>query len=419
MPEQVTAVQFETPVTLTHSEALAPNVPFAPESLGRIMISGMVEKNTEPQPEPQSEPLQRINRAHGRSFEVAKLAFADEHGNRYSTLSLKGAGPYSLKKHSAFSADEIGYTPEGFASNAAVQRITKVSTVFRRLGVDTEYPVAVGRPDTFPIPTENGVRHMTQAEIYDHIEPGTVVPEGHELSVYVRASRTPIRLNDFSESSKTPRSPEYMSQLLEGLARDLRATAKTAQERDAVFDPKNPEQVKEYFMTTLPRILGTNIAKVHAEGLVHNSLTDGNVTASGGIVDLDSVTGTPLGFGDKQVLPIDMLGDLYLLIGGLSSEHTQLDEHQQIIKNDHLRDAQEIMLSLSIAGLLGNSEDALSKRIDSGKAYAETFRSNLLQAYTEAGEQSQFCKTVMKLYEQGNSAYAQGLLQQVSQTIYG
>lgn len=44
MPEQLTAVQFETPVSLTHSEALAPNVPFAPESLGKIMISGMLEK---------------------------------------------------------------------------------------------------------------------------------------------------------------------------------------------------------------------------------------------------------------------------------------------------------------------------------------------------------------------------------------
>lgn len=73
------------------------------------------------------------------------------------------------------------------------------------------------------------------------------------------------------------------------------------------------EDISYYFGELLPRLQARNLARLHDMGLVHKFPVPGNVTALGGIVDLDSVHGEPLGIGDAAITFDDIRRDVAMV----------------------------------------------------------------------------------------------------------
>ncbi len=413
MPETLTAVPFyETPEI---SRAVSPDVA---RHLGTLMVTAHFNTDSEA-PNQTGIFLTRPSESHGRSVDVSGSATAsltEIVGN--GTFSLKGAGPYELSAHKALSADRIGWTPTGFMSGEAIERISGVSDFMKRIGVQAEQFLGTAKPNTFPIINKNGeelqVRHMSMNEIYEDIQPGTDIPDGHELIVYARKMITSIRPTDLGNAS-----PKEVKVLIGRLAEDL---SRNSDDIEMRFNPNDPESITDYFVRQLPRKLGKSLAKIHDEACAHNSLTPGNITAAGEIVDLDSVTGEPLGFGDKKVLPVDMLGDFYLLIGGLSPDITPIDSHQQFIgKNGAQLQAYITRMSLRGAfdSIESDSPDIVNQRLNAGYKLSAEMVENFLDSYEEAGVEGSLSRTTIKLYREGRKQFEAARAAELSGRVYG
>lgn len=253
---------------------------FSPLKPGHIPELAMVVKSHRWAP---NSPLRRISTNHGRSYELQTgerepgILFADKYGNVYASINLKGnnlAEPWLELSHSLPGNIRV----QGLQQDDAIGRVIAASRLLRANKVDTEWILKAIVPQELPL---NG-RTVTIPEFKDKIGSWDAPNARHAFKktrpvITVRAMKTSIRLEDLYNNDT------YVRKALRTV-NTLRA-----------LKGESGISVNDYLANYLPQNLGRNLGTLHRLGLFHNYLTSHNITATGGIVDLDSIHGLPLG----------------------------------------------------------------------------------------------------------------------------
>lgn len=267
---------------------------FSPLKPGHIPELTVVVKSHRWAP---NSPLRRISSNHGRSYELQTserepgILFADKYGNVYTSINLKGnnlARPW-LELNSSLPGN---IKVQGLQQDDAIGRVIRASRLLRASHVDTEWILKAIVPQELPL---NG-RTVTIPEFKDKVGSWDEMPKVRQAFkktrpvITVRAMTTGIRVEDLCDGDA------YVGKALQTVntIRALRGETSMG--------------VDDYLANYLPQNLGRNLGTLHRLGLFHNYLTTHNITATGGIVDLDSVQGWPL--GDAKTTQRNMESDV-------------------------------------------------------------------------------------------------------------
>lgn len=120
------------------------------------------------------------------------------------------------------------------------------------------------------------------------------------------------------------------------------------------LDIDSAEDVRLYFTKIFPSLCAKNLAKMHDLGMWHGFSVLGNMTALGSVIDLDSVKGEPLGFGDGDITIERQMNDLqqYTRDGGY------LDILYRYLSYMEVQDDTEADLHMLYAASVANFRDA-------------------------------------------------------------
>lgn len=275
--------------------------------------------------------------AHGRSFELgSKLQplgiWADSQGNRYSSLSFKGAVARDIKVE-ACEVSPSGFRVNGLQDDEALVRTLGASRILREAGIRTEWIVGVLEPKAFPLDMEHvGIASLKKALVEGALADRRLQPRISEVAEFVGKSAffVTVRATDIGERlwdfGREGRSIFGQRVSLETLNRMVTKTfrvynAERASQPDFIpLDPESAVDVEHYFTQILPKTIGRQYGKLHELGLAHKYPHFGNITLLGGIVDLDSVHGEKLGLGDAVVESQDLLHDIRRIASELDIE---------------------------------------------------------------------------------------------------
>jgi len=302
--------------------------------------------------------LKSPGRHHGRSYEVVAdtpALWQDRYGNQFSTLISKGnnfSRPDVIKSLTAPS----GYIPYGLQEGDAILRVLRASRLMREARVDTEWIVRVTEPKVLyfegePLdPAEykkelyfkligrksiNGDGTLdAEPNRYSDKELGTISKELNRMDFFITLRGLSIneRILDVLTGWTAlnlvviEKVFDTYNRLAEARAEDIEALGLPKKlwlgtkplsefaDLEEVFDPNEVmirnSNIDSYFTFVLPSLVGMNMARMHNKDLVHRFPTLTNLTSLGGIVDLDSVRGTPLDLGDDPITNIDMAEDI-------------------------------------------------------------------------------------------------------------
>lgn len=313
-------------------------------------------------------PLIQTSVTHCRSYEVgigkhndsgfiATGYWADNYHNQYSVLTTKGNN-FTRQEIFQSATAPSGYIPYGLMEGDALLRVLKASRLMREAGIDTEWIVRVLEPKELLFESERVdpvtfkkkllQKIIAQASEEDETlasedEAAKVASAIKDMSFFVtlRAMSTSIRPGDFLQDNERDAAMAKVQRIFT-LLNDMFI----AEDEDSdweTFDPDNQEHIDTYWTVTLPSLLGLSLGKLHNLGLAHHFPVSGNVNTLGGLVDLDSVHGQPLGLGDEPITIGDFSRDINLLL--VDSEYDGMD-----VVIDHLEDI----------GLLTPNEDNLT-----------------------------------------------------------
>ena len=255
---------------------------------------------------------------------IATALWADSHGNYFTSLNTKGN---NFTKPGVFRSATApsGYIPFGVQEDDSLARVVKASRLMREAGVDTEWPVRVIQPQQMLF----GEELVSQPEFTRRIAAQIMEKGEANISeaalaaaaikhmnyfVTVRAMMIDERPLDF-RNDNTPEAMEARLERIFAVHNFLVCNAKNYGETRQL-DAQRTEDVDYYWGKLLPRRIGTNLAKLHDAGMVHTFPYLGNIHALGGLVDLDSVKGEPLGLRpelDRAVTIDDRTKDLFLM----------------------------------------------------------------------------------------------------------
>jgi len=277
--------------------------------------------------------LTRVSRGHARSFEIASqlngtkiedILWEDEYGNYFLGISTKGN---DLRSPFPFKHD---VTPSGFAYHGlqdsdSIVRVLRASRELRKRNVDTEVITKLIEPTSLPIGDtilpisdfKNAQRLIVwEANLPDDSsddkESSNVTRDDlPNLSMHLdrtvffiteRAALVNERLRDFEQAE----TKEEFVKMLRKVFKAINAVEERWAQRDPEFiawtyDAESPDSISEYFKFYLPYWIASNLAELHNAGLLHKYLHLGNVLATGGVCDLDSVVGETLGLGDDEI----------------------------------------------------------------------------------------------------------------------
>lgn len=272
--------------------------------------------------DPSTVTLRQPSNAHQRSFELHGDAFSepwcDEHGNRYGAFTLKGnnfSNPGVMRHPTA--VDE--YIAWGLQESKIIERVLKASEVLRKRNVSTEYIVGLAEPQTYPY--ANLGFQTTAYDLLPLAEYRRRIVERHwkslpkdqqsfdtlvdmqskfnDMTFYIsmRATDSAYRFDDLTGGNKKRRQEVYDEINKYWLLPD-----------EEPLSANNREDWARYTQKYLARPFGENLARLHVD-LAHDFLHGLNITALGGIVDLDSVHGESLGFGDEPIDNVDRAKD--------------------------------------------------------------------------------------------------------------
>jgi hypothetical protein len=322
-----------------------PGLPLTPELLNSLLsnIPAVLADPAQEQPSlpyndttPDIDPesliftLKQPSSSHKRSFELtshgARNPWSDEYGNQYGAMTIKGNNFSNPGIHEHPTASE-GYIAWGLQESAIIERVLRASDIMRQRGISTEYIVGLSEPQSYPWPT---------------IEPGVDATENIPLREYKRR----LIDNYWKALPDNERSAEDLADLYEKFEtmtfyNSVRATDTayrlsdlmfSADVRQEVFELINKEYLpdhsapldpttkdgqirylNEYFVPSVAR----NLARLHP-GLAHGFANSLNLTALGGIVDLDSVHGEPIGLGDEPATPFEQAMDVIGVLEAIS-----------------------------------------------------------------------------------------------------
>ncbi len=284
---------------------------------------------------PDGTKLRHISPAHGRSFELltgrdnTTILFADKFGNIFTSITIKGNALRSPGVGISESQPS-GYYFSGLQDGTAIGRITKASQILRANGVDTEIILKIMEPKKLP----------SFADVTDNMESikdfKELMPGFYDLSktdqaqvlitpliITVRGMSCPERLEDMKQA-------HYLNchRKISAVFKRINLVEKTRGSQTPQLDPDKENDIDFYLEEYLPQRIGANLGLMHSAGLTHHYLTTHNINAMGGIVDLDSVTGKPL--GDKKTTTADFKDDLSRVCESLCRSDTT-DRNKAII----------------------------------------------------------------------------------------
>jgi tRNA A-37 threonylcarbamoyl transferase component Bud32 len=270
--------------------------------------------------------LSQPSEMHKRSFVVDHPDFQqtwqDEYGNRYSAISTKGNNFSQPGLHEHPTAAE-GVIPFGLQESSIIERVLKASQFIRSKGISTEYIFGVTEPKEFPWPGKvdqdeksevlslDEYKRRIVMDYWTKLKPeyktiealGELHKQFEDMTFFVtfRATDSPYRMSDLADDDNRQSVYEYTNEHL-------------LEEGMNPFDTGNYLDDERFDIAIFAPRLGVNFARLHHAGLAHKFPHMGNITALGGIVDLDSVHGEPLGLGNDKIEPEDMAYDINYLV---------------------------------------------------------------------------------------------------------
>lgn len=287
--------------------------------------------------------LSQPSEMHKRSFVVDHPDFQqtwqDEFGNQYSAISTKGNNFSQPGLHEHPTAAE-GVIPFGLQESSIIERVLKASQFLRSKGISTEYIFGVTEPKEFPWPGDTDQDEKSEIlsleeykrrivmDYWTKLEPekktiealGELHRQFEEMTFFVtfRATDSPYRLSDMRNEEVRRAVFEYANEKIIGTD-------------NTPYDPDDPYEVVRYNDEIVAPRLGKNMARLHFAGLAHKFPHTGNITALGGIVDLDSVYGEPLGLGNDKIDFNNMAYDMDFFISSSCSAFMPRSEKTRVI----------------------------------------------------------------------------------------
>jgi hypothetical protein len=250
--------------------------------------------------------LNRPSVLHGRAwYEASTSDFEDEYGNPYTRIGYKGNDcTRNVIQPSPTAAH--GWIPNGKLDDGSAARVMGASDLLRSHHIDTEWVRGFAKPEHVLVNGKQvtfdeyaAIVAMSTRERYLR-RPGLdkMVFDPSELIVMERAMLTPHRVNDFLADQNARNMLARIDEITRVYNRLIgpRGDPKLPPE----LDSQNPDDIRRYFEFVLPTLMGRNIAKLHDIDGFHKYLYPGNLSALGGIVDLDSMRAPQLGFGDHR-----------------------------------------------------------------------------------------------------------------------
>ncbi len=282
--------------------------------------------------EPNNIPLDLISSHHGRSYEVGNAKkitalWQDRHGNQYTSLSYKGNN-FTEQDIIPSATAPSRFIPWGLQEDDALLRVVKSSRLLRENDIPTEWIVGVTEPPVIAY----GAEPVTQAEYKKRLvaealgkwpvaEAAKIAKAITPMTFFVTARC--MEINDRPMDFLDDQTPEQIQQRLQKVFSVYNVTHRSdTDSRELSTD--SPEDCRYYFINLLPKLQAQNLARLHNLELVHKFPTPGNVTALGGVIDLDSIHGEPLGFGDKPITFRDIRRDIRVAFDG---DRTEILQH--------------------------------------------------------------------------------------------
>jgi hypothetical protein len=301
------------------------------------------DANTEIFGLPANVELSQVSPSHKRSFDVTSEQFAlpwqDEYDNRYASFSLKGnnfSNP-GILQHPTASEGFIAY---GLQESSIIERVLKTSELLRSHNISTEYIVGVSELKTYPWPIIDGQTDASETislkeykrRVIDNywnalsdgertIETfGELHAKFKDMTFYVslRATDSPHRLGDIRIAANREKLFSHINTHLLTYGEEP-------------LDPTSYDDRLRYLRDHFSPAIGVNIARLHNAKLGHKFTHSLNLTALGGIVDLDSVYGEPLGFDDEPLTPHGRCVD----ITGVLESLEEVVGQRSLISPDH------------------------------------------------------------------------------------
>ena len=275
--------------------------------------------------------LQQPSPDHRRSFEIIPTepgqTWKDEYGNTYGALTLKGnnfSNP-SIVEHPTASEGFIAY---GLQESSIIGRVMRASQLLRSRNITTEHTIGLAEPKQYPWPLIDSLTDAYEliplkeykrriiTNYWDSLPDDKRTPDElaelyrkfKDMTFYVslRATDTAYRLNDMQNLTARQKVFEQINEqrlLPEGVD---------------PLDATNPNDVDRYLEHVFCPQAGRNYARLHTD-MAHGFAHGLNMSALGSIVDLDSVSGAPLGFDDKEITDTDRAKDIADALSAIST----------------------------------------------------------------------------------------------------
>jgi hypothetical protein len=293
-------------------------IPFATDLMTQVPLAEAINDLDHPC----DELLARISPNHIRSFvpkvlvdNYPALIWQDQYGNSYSTYSYKGN---NLTNPNIFetSTSPSGFIFWGLQDGHAIERNVRASNILRELGVETEWIFSVGRLDKLPLEGQLVTAETYKAEIITKALGQTAVDvetednekfdisklaeaakalKNTDLYVTARAHLVPYRMSDLNHIETKEDLVEMVNKTLH-----IMELANVPNKFNKSLSLTDEEKAEAYIYGYVPMKLAANLATLHANKLIHGFPHAGNISLSGGLLDLDSVRG-------KAVNPKDEL----------------------------------------------------------------------------------------------------------------
>lgn len=237
-------------------------------------------------------------------------AFYTRTGAIHTSISLKGNDFHDPQIQEDGVAPS-GYRLYGLQDSDALLRCLVGSNILSSAGADVEQIIRVFEPTLFPLGGELVLRERFMEILVDDFLLNTDLGNCRTSCQFQFNHRGRV-LKYVSETSPiiTTRSMGVGERLADFLkvqsANDFRRIVSRAFEcinaskKGKYLDISNVEDIQYFFTEFLPQAIARNFAIMHKENLIIKYSHTGNITAVGGICDLDSLSGSVLGFGDPE-----------------------------------------------------------------------------------------------------------------------
>jgi hypothetical protein len=274
--------------------------------------------------------LRQVTSAHQRSFDMVSdtvdLQWQDEYGNSYGALSVKG-GNFSkpgILEHETAADRYIAY---GLQESSIISRVLQASKVLRSRGISTEHVIGICEPAQYPWPTIDGLTDASEFISLPEYKQRVINKHWRELPKPDRTTDKLIELNNIFKDTAyfmSLRATDSAYRVADMITDDAKKETfdyinkNLLADGEERLDPANLADYHRYLRDFFAPAAGHNLARLHTD-LIHGFTHAGNMTALGGLVDLDSVKGVGLGLGDQPVTDGDRIGDLIGVLASINS----------------------------------------------------------------------------------------------------